>query len=208
AVEDAVGGQLRGRDDQIAGPGGLEAARRGARGDQRAHVVEIVEAELEALRVQRGEREAGPEPFVADRLHGPWLPRSDPLATCAIGLSFLRGEGAVAEPVARPGAEAGGAVVGVRQFAAVERKAAAADALGEARLQPLQLRDPLVDPAAPGGREARPVAARGDAVRGQLGELGGDLLEAEADPLGEDNEGDPAEDRARIAAVAGALALG
>jgi hypothetical protein len=46
-------------------------------------------------------------------------------------------------------------------------------------------------------------------VRGQLGELGGDLLEAQPDPLGEDDEGDPAQHRARVAAVmAGAVALG
>src|SRR4051794_31576246 len=126
---------------------------------------------------------------------------------CRAGRDRLSGR-PVADPVARPRPEAGGAVAGVRQVAAVERQAAAADALGQAALQAPELGDPLVDPRAPRRREAVPVAAGRGAVGRQLGELGADLLEREADALSEDDEGDPPQDRARIAAVAGAGALG
>ena len=148
-------------------------------------------------------------PSVSDRLHGQGYPPAAAynIWVCIVN-PFAVAAGRIAEPVARPGAEAGGAIVGIGELAAVEREAAAADALGEARLQALQLGDPLVDAAAPGGGEPRPVRRVGDTVRGQLGELGGDLVEGEADPLGEDDEGDPAQHRARVAAVAGALALG
>ena len=60
----------------------------------------------------------------------------------------------------------------------------------------------------PALREPRPVALVRRAVGRQLGELLADLLEGQPDPLGEDDEGDPAEDRARVAAVARAGALG
>ena len=66
---------------------------------------------------------------------------------------------------------AGRAVLGVRDRAAVEREAAAADALGQADLQPLELGDPLVDARRPAARQARPVAPGRRAVGGQLGEL-------------------------------------
>ena len=48
----------------------------------------------------------------------------------------------------------------------------------------------------------------GRAVRRQLGELRADLVEREADALREDDERDPAQHRARVAAVARAGALG
>ena len=75
-------------------------------------------------------------------------------------------------------------------------------------LQALELGDPLVDPRGPRAREARPVAPVRRAVARQLGELGADLVERQADPLGEDDERDPAQHRARVAAVARAGALG
>jgi hypothetical protein len=52
----------------------------------------------------------------------------------------------VADPVARAGSEAGGAVVGIGELAAVEREAAAADAFRQPQLQALQFGDPVVDP--------------------------------------------------------------
>jgi hypothetical protein len=110
-------------------------------------------------------------------------------------------------PVADPVAGAGGAVAGVGEPAAAEREAAAADALGEAGPEALELGDAGVDAGAPSGREARPVAAGRHLVCRQLRQLGADLIEAEADTLGEDDEGDPAQDRARVAAVAGARPL-
>src|SRR5690242_15208365 len=84
----------------------------------------------------------------------------------------------IPEPVTGAGATAGGAVARVGEPAAIERQAAAADALGEAGLEPFELGDPLVDPLRPGGREPRPVAPLGRLVGRQLGELGADLLQA------------------------------
>jgi hypothetical protein len=114
----------------------------------------------------------------------------------------------VAEPEARARAALADAIAGVGEAAALEREAAAADALGEAEPEALELGDAIVDPRRPSAREARPVAARRRAVGGELAQLATDLLEREADPLGEDDEGDPPQRRARVAAMAGARALG
>ena len=57
----------------------------------------------------------------------------------------------VADPVPGAGTEAGGAVAGVGELAAVEREAAAADALREPAFEALELGDAPVDPRAPGG---------------------------------------------------------
>ena len=57
-------------------------------------------------------------------------------------------------------------------------------------------------------RQTRPVPARGDAVGRELLQLGADLVERQADPLGEHDEGDPAQRRAGEAAMPGARALG
>ena len=75
--------------------------------------------------------------------------------------------------------------------------------------EPLELRDPLVDPAGPAGGEFSPsprLQAR--ARRGQLPQLFADLVERHPDPLGEDDEGDAAQHRRRVAAVPGAGTLG
>ncbi len=69
-------------------------------------------------------------------------------------------------------------------------------------------RDALVDTRAPGIREPRPVAALGGAIRRELGQLRADLLERQADSLGEHDERDPPQNRPREAAVARARALG
>src|SRR5262249_158098 len=89
-----------------------------------------------------------------------------------------------------------------------ERQAAAADAFGEPGLEPLELCDALVDARAPFTREPRPILTRGGAARGQLGERGADLVERKSDALGEHDEGDAPQHRARKAAMAGARALG
>jgi hypothetical protein len=101
----------------------------------------------------------------------------------------------VADPVARAGTESSGAVARIRELAAVEREAAAADALGEAEPQALELGDTLVDSRRPSGREACPVAAGGRLIGGKLRELGAYLLERQACPLREDDERDSAEHR-------------
>src|ERR671918_585076 len=58
-----------------------------------------------------------------------------------------------ADPVARAGPGAARAVTRVRELAAVERQAAAADALGQAELEALELGDALVDARAPAARQ-------------------------------------------------------
>ena len=81
--------------------------------------------------------------------------------TCAIRL----GRPGIADPVARARAGTTRAVPGVGELAAVQREAAAADALREPGAQPLELGDPLVDPGRPAVRQPRPVAACGRSVR-------------------------------------------
>src|SRR4029079_96539 len=111
------------------------------------------------------------------------------------------------DPVARAGPEARGVVARVRQLAAVEREAAAADALRQPELEALELGDPLVDPRLPRRGEPRPVAPAGSVVRRELGQLVSDLVEGHAEALGEDDERDPAQHGAWIAPMPGARAL-
>src|SRR5258705_3065789 len=98
--------------------------------------------------------------------------------------------GPVADPIPRPGPEARGAVRGIRELAAPERQAAAADALGEPGLQALELGDALVDACGPGAGQARPVLPGRRAARRQLRERGADLVEREPDALRKDDERD------------------
>src|SRR5919106_2961252 len=71
---------------------------------------------------------------------------------------------AVADPIARTGAEAGCPVAGIGEPAAFDRETAAPDTFGEPDLETLQLCDPLIDPRGPRARESRPVAAGGRAA--------------------------------------------
>src|SRR3954451_9885958 len=114
----------------------------------------------------------------------------------------------VSDPEARARARARGAIAGVHELAALEREAAAPDALSESGLEPLELGDALVDAACPGRREARPVVPGGSRVRRKPVELARDLAEREAYALREDDERDPAQHRAAIAAMSRAGALG
>src|SRR6516162_5844090 len=81
---------------------------------------------------------------------GPWPGPRARSRTDAEGLraGAVTGDGLhralVADPVARAGAETPGAVPGVRQPASIEREAAAADAGGQARPQPLELGDVFI----------------------------------------------------------------
>src|SRR4029078_5178698 len=79
---------------------------------------------------------------------------------------------------------------------------------GEPVLEAPELGDAVVDAGAPVRRQARPVAPGRGTVGRELCELGADLVEREADLLGEDDERDAAQDGARVAAMAGARALG
>src|SRR5678815_5557613 len=99
------------------------------------------------------------------------------------------------------------AVARIGQLTPIERKAAAADALGEAGLEPFELGDAVANPRGPTGREFRPVGALGHAIGRQLRQLLRDLLERQPDPLRKDDECDPPEDPPRIPAMAGAVAL-
>src|SRR5687768_10186318 len=91
-------------------------------------------------------------------------------------------------PITGTGTRAGGAIAGVGQFAALERKTPATYALGEPPLEPFQLFDPGVDAGAPPRRETRPVAPPRHTLCGKFVQVGSDLLEAETNPLGEDDE--------------------
>jgi S-adenosylmethionine:tRNA ribosyltransferase-isomerase len=115
--------------------------------------------------------------------------------------------GRLAEPVAGTRSAAAGPIPGVGELAAVERQAAAADALGEPALESLELGEPLLDARRPPGGEPGPVATGRHAIGGQLGQLGADLVERQPDPLGEDDEGDAPQHLAPVAAVAGARSL-
>src|SRR2546430_438586 len=112
------------------------------------------------------------------------------------------------DPVARSRSQSCRAVGRIGELAAAERETAAADAFRKPGLQALELRDALVDTRGPASREARPVPPGRRALRRQLGELCADLLERQADPLGEDDERDAPQRRPREAPVPGARALG
>src|SRR5688572_2639243 len=105
----------------------------------------------------------------------------------------------VRHPVSRPRSEPGGAVAGVGEMAAIERQAAAADALGEPSPEAFQLGDALLDTGGPGAGKPGPVVSGRYPFRGKPGQLAGDLVQGEPDALGKDNERDPPEDRTRIA---------
>ncbi len=115
---------------------------------------------------------------------------------------------AVSDPEPRPRPGGADAVPWIGELATVEGQAAAADAVREAGLQPLELDDPPLDPVAPCARQSGPVASRRDRVDGQLGELDSDLLEGEADALREHDERDPPQHRPAKAAVPRARAFG
>src|SRR5580765_2624518 len=70
----------------------------------------------------------------------------------------------VAHPIPGPGSAASGPVAGIRELTSIQRQAAAADAFGERRLEPLELRDPRADPLRPVGGQLGPVLALGRAV--------------------------------------------
>ena len=66
----------------------------------------------------------------------------------------------------------------------------------EPGLEPLELGDPLVDPRGPACCESRDQSRRfGARSGGSLASSDADLLQRQADPLGEDDERDPAQHR-------------
>jgi hypothetical protein len=90
------------------------------------------------------------------------------------------------EPIARPGSPASGPVGRIGKIASIDRKTATPDAFCEARSEPLEFRNPLIDPFHPLARKMRPVPSRGDAISRKLGKLLADLVEREPEPLRED----------------------
>ena len=135
------------------------------------------------------------------------VPLLHPSAQSPLRQLAVRAPG-VAEPEARPGTEAGHPVAGIGELAAIEGEAPAADALSQTGLEAAELCDSLVDPRFPAPGEVRPVAAPWGSVARKPRELDADFLEREPDTLGEDDEGDSAKDRSRIAAVARTRPLG
>src|SRR5262249_8623369 len=112
-----------------------------------------------------------------------------------------------AYPVARTRTATSRPVAGIGELTAIQRQAAAADALGERRLEPLQLDDAGADPLRPLRREFGPVRTVGHAIPRKSYKLGPELVERQADPLRKDDERDAPNDRTRIAAVAGVVAF-
>ena len=112
------------------------------------------------------------------------------------------------DPVPRTRSTTRSGVPGVRQPAPVEREAAAADALGEAHAKALELGDARLDALGPAIRQSCPVRAVGHTTARQLRKLPADLLERQANPLGEDDERHPTDHRPGITAVPGPVPLG
>ena len=105
--------------------------------------------------------------------------------------------GRVAQEVPGPGPATRSAVVPVEQGARAEREAAAADAGREVVAQPLELRDPRVDVAAPRPRQALPVApGRGPIARQPVERVTKPPEGDSRRPPGVDH-GDPPQHRAR-----------
>ena len=130
-----------------------------------------------------------------DRAHDPGPRPHAPLS---------QSPGPVADPVARARPEAGGAVGGIGELAALERQTAAPDALGEPGLRRSSsaMRSSMRAVQALERRaQSRPVGAR---FAGSLASSRADLVERQPDVLGEDDERDAAQDRPREAAMAGA----
>ena len=130
-------------------------------------------------------------------------PGAGPASASAAVSAFTR-----ADPKSGSGTASRDTILGVCKSTAIQRQAPATDAVGEPGLEALQLVDPLIDPLPPTAGKAGPVAARRYTIGRQPCQLATDLLERQSDPLGEDDEGDPPGRRTRVAAVAGARALG
>jgi len=105
------------------------------------------------------------------------------------------------DPIAWPGSLASGSVGRIGKIASIDRKTPTSDAFCESRSEPLELRNPLIDPFHPLARKMRPVSPRGDTISRKLGKFLADLVEREAEPLREDDERDPAKHRTGIAAM-------
>lgn len=113
------------------------------------------------------------------------------------------GSVALAHPAHGAGTAPGGAVFGVGQATILQRQATASDTEGQAVTQAFQFGNVLVDTLLPGGGKSRPVGLFRYAVIRQLFKLGADFVEGKADFLGEHDEGDTADGRARETAMPG-----
>jgi len=111
------------------------------------------------------------------------------------------------DPVPRPGTTSSDPVSRVGKLTAIERKTAAADALGEPCFHSLEFGDAVVDASGPAAGQLRPIAAFWNAVTRQFRELDADLFQRKPDPLGEDNKCDAAEYAPWISAVTGIVPL-
>lgn len=103
---------------------------------------------------------------------------------------------------------AGQLIVRIHHRAGLEGEAATTNALRETRLQPLEFANALLDPGRPGGGESIPVVFPGYAIVWKFGKLRPDLFQGEANPLGEDDESDPARGGPWEAPVTGVVPLG
>jgi len=106
----------------------------------------------------------------------------------------------------RAGPARSGLVVGVEQFAGVDREAAAADAGREPAAKSLQRFDLAVELVAPASGEPFPVAARGRAAGRQRLDRGTDSLERDPGGAAGLDQRDAPQDRAFITALIAARA--
>jgi len=82
-----------------------------------------------------------------------------------------------ADPVSWPWTDPAGPISRVCELTSLQRQAAAADALREARPQALEFGDALIDPLRPASGEPGPVGAFRHSVPRKSGELGQDFIE-------------------------------
>jgi len=119
----------------------------------------------------------------------------------AVRLGAIRLRPHSSEPVARPRSPASGSVGRIGKIASIDRKTPTSDAFRESRSEPLEFRNPLIDPFHPLARKMRPVSSRGDTISRKLGKFLADLVEREPEPLREDDERDPAQHGTGVAAM-------
>src|ERR1700761_5779816 len=112
----------------------------------------------------------------------------------------------VGGPPQCPAAVGAEAIGWIAQPAALQRQAAAADAVVELITQGDQLGHACIERLAPCTRQSRPVRARGRARVGQACQGRLNLLQGKADALGDANQRDAAQDITRVASLIARIA--
>ena len=106
------------------------------------------------------------------------------------------------DPESGAGSPAGNAIFWIGKLALLQRQTPASDALSQPCSKAFQFGNSLVDATGPGTRQLRPIRALGNVVLRQLGQLSRNFLQSQAYLLRKDDEGDSAQRRPGIAAMA------